>query len=121
MVAAQLGMSQSAVARTWGEYAKVRDQDRPQRTVGRHEGLDGKLYPDRKLTAAERRCTIREIHRLRHEGKSVRQVQAGLTYRVSVGWIHHALNEWTCSPECKEALSKKKRQARLIKLLAEDN
>ncbi|URM90390.1 hypothetical protein LUW75_10740 [Streptomyces sp. MRC013] len=66
--------------------------------------MDGKSYPDRRLTPSDRTRLVSAVHRLKHlEGLSVREIVARLAedygIRRSVGWTSEALRKWTC-PAC---------------------
>jgi hypothetical protein len=64
---------------------------------------DGKCYPARALTAAERLHIARRVHQLRcADGLSIEGVRAALAAEGitrSAGSVHAALHRWRC-PDC---------------------
>jgi hypothetical protein len=66
-------------------------------------GGDGKCYPSRALTAAERLHIARRVHQLRcTDGCSIEGVRVALAAEGttrSAGSIHAALHRWRC-PDC---------------------
>ena len=66
-------------------------------------GGDGKCYPSRALTAAERLHIARRVHQLRCAGgltvQGVRAALAADGIRRSAGSVHAALHRWRC-PDC---------------------
>ncbi len=70
-------------------------------------GLDGKTYPSSPRTPEARASLVGLVHRLSHDGRTIRQVVdddlAGRGQVVSVGSAHGWLRDWVC-PACRSGV-----------------